>query len=537
MKQSTPRSKGWRGEFRPVRRIQTALAMAAALGVCVQAQAAGLDETVAGSRALGRAAGQVSANDFMATWLNPANLAAVPNNDLGFELRVPLFQGCFDRARDNSLDYQQQNPDAGITGSESFGKVCNSAPPGPTGHFGWAESFDEGWGYGIGFFTPAAIPGYKYGQPTIISSGISDNDIYAPTLNGVESPNRFLLLEREALAGYLMAGVGASPIPELRVGFSGGVGFATINNLVAASAVGGTFTDPEILSEISVADWIVPRFTASIVAAPGGDVELMASLTFQDDIRASGHLDLDANGYQGVPLRDCRVTTDRGEGPVGASGTRCRLEDIQLRVPLPTLEAFVGFRYAALRGERKRAMDPMVDEAWDIELNAYWSQTSHVDKYQLTFHDEEFAPGSPQVALSGTATAPGLPAPEGATINRQWNDTFGVRLGGDVNILPKTFSVRWGLSAESRAVPKNNMNIDIWPVGKLGLHVGATVAVDNFRLTVGYAHLFYESITVPVGQGGAKEIASQNPDKALGVNEGNFSASLDVISLGGSASF
>ena len=513
-----------------------ALVVLAAVSLCSQVSAAGLDETVSGSRTLGRGAGQVAVRDFMATWLNPANLAVIPGNDLGFELRVPFFQGCFDRAKDNSFEYQTPDPESGIFGTESFDKVCNSAPPGPTGHLGWAQSFDEGWGYGIGFFTPATIPGQKYGEPTIISSGITEGDLYTPTVNGVESPNRFLLLSREGLGGWLMAGLGASPIPELRLGFSAGVGFAQVTNLVAASATGGTFEDPELLSEVSAADWIIPRLTASFVVAPGS-VELMGSLTYQDDIRGEGYLDLDANGYNGVPLRDCRATIDRGDGPVGAPGTRCRLQGVQLHAPLPTLEAVVGVRYMSRRGERQRAADPMVDEAWDIELNAYWSQTSHVDEYTLEFHEEEFGPGSPQISISSAANAPGLPAPQGATVARGWHDTFGARLGGDINVVPRILSLRWGVTAESRAVPQNNMHLDIWPVGKLGLHVGATVAVDNYRFIFGYAHLFYESIVVPVGEGGVKEVVSQNADKALGVNEGRYDAALDVFSVGASASF
>ena len=101
---------------------------------------------------------------------------------------------------------------------ESFANVCNSATPIPTGNLGWAQSFDNGFGWGVGFFTPAAIPGFDWGKDTIVTMLPAKDEKYTPTLSGVEYPSRQMLLERKALAGWLVVGAGYQPFPKLRFG-------------------------------------------------------------------------------------------------------------------------------------------------------------------------------------------------------------------------------------------------------------------------------------------------------------------------------
>src|SRR6185436_11169148 len=136
-------------------------------------------------------------------WSNPANLAVLPGSDLGVELRLPLFGGCFDRAKDNSVDYRTNDPERGLMGSESFAKVCDHAAALPSGNLGWARSLGDRFGIGIGFFTPAAVPGHAYGDDVIVTQLPREGEQFAITADGTESPNRFLLLDRTAIGGFL----------------------------------------------------------------------------------------------------------------------------------------------------------------------------------------------------------------------------------------------------------------------------------------------------------------------------------------------
>ena len=485
------------------------------------ARAEGLETTVSGTIGLGRAANVARVNDFMATSLNPANLAAVPSNDLGGELRLPWLHACFDRVRDPGASYRTNDPVLGYAGSESFAPVCNEGALMPTGNLGWAQAFESGWGYGVGFFTPAAIANLKYGSDTIVTQAAQADEMLPTTANGVESPNRFLLLAREQLGGFLQAGVGVTLSPLLRLGASLGLGFAKIHNKSVASVQGGTFQDQEVLNDLHVSDWMIPRATVGLVATPLPALEVAAVLTYQGDVNASGYVDLTANGLKNAARTDCRGLDAAAPGPY------CRVDGASLKVPFPRLTATLGVRYSQLRAGRTRAFDPLKDERWDIELNASWSQTSHVDAYTLTLYR---GPPSARVAFSSSPDTMPLAVPGKIVIPYHWRDTFSVRAGGDYNLIAERLAVRAGLSYEHSATPTPYMNIDAWAVTRVGLHLGGTYALGKLKLSLAYAHIFLGSVSVPLEQGRVPEIVSINQQAAQSVNEGDYSGSLDVVS-------
>src|SRR5262249_20088355 len=152
-------------------------------------------------------------NDFMATWQNPANLAVIPGTDVGLELRVPFFVACFDRARDPNKLYNVPDQSTGFQGEESFAQVCNKARPMPRANLGIAKCYASVWGWGLGFLTPASTGSLKFVSDTIVTwPPYFSNEQNSITKKGSESGNRYLLLERQVLAGWLMAGLGVSPI-------------------------------------------------------------------------------------------------------------------------------------------------------------------------------------------------------------------------------------------------------------------------------------------------------------------------------------
>lgn len=513
-------------------RVSAPLFVCFAVSSAGVARAAGFEDTMSGTINLGRAANALHVQDFMATWQNPANLALIPRNELGGELRLPLLQACFDRARDNAVSYRTNDPAMGLAGTESFQNVCNAGAHVPTGNLGFAQGFDSGWGWGIGFFTPAVNPASKYGDPTIVTQYPLAGETLPLTTTGNESPNRFLLLERAVLGGFLQAGAGVQLAQTFRVGASVGLGFANIHNVNVASVQGGTFRDQEVLTDVKATDWLIPRAALSLVFAPVDSFEAMASVTYQSDVHATGDVVFNTNGIQGAPLTDCRAVAPARPGP------HCQSSDAEVTVPYPTLEAVLGMRYAKRRTPRVRALDSMRDEAWDVEVNGYWSQTSHVDADTLKLYDQApGAPGSTNLTFSSAPNATTLAIPATIAIPHHWRDTFGVRAGGDYNLVPGKFSVRLGVSYETRAVPVEYMNIDAWPVAKLGLHVGGTLAIDTLKLSIAYAHSFFQPVDVGVGAGRVPEIVSQNPNAAQAVNEGYYQAALDVISLQANLAF
>jgi hypothetical protein len=260
---------------------------------------------------------------------------------------------------------------------------------------------------------------------------------------------------------------------------------------------------------------------ASAVVSPLDSVDLMVAFTWNDDVEAKGHMDVTANGYAKAPRTDCRSASP---------GPHCRADDVTLNVPFQRYEVAIGGRYAQRRVPRERAIDPMRDELWDVELTAYWLQTSHVTDFVLDVHDGEG--DVPQVAIGSAPTALVTPLPQKVPIHHGWDDTFGVRVGGDYNVLRERLAVRAGFGYEKRALPKKNMNIDYWAVTRYNLSVGSTLQLGRWKLTVAYAHVFHEDVDLALGQGNLREIAVVNPGAANVVNEGKYGASLDVLSFG-----
>ena len=59
---------------------------------------------------------------------------------------------------------------------------------------------------------------------------------------------------------------------------------------------------------------------------------------------------------------------------------------------------------------------------------------------------------------------------------------------------------------------------------------GTSSRCTDLKLSIAYAHIFFGSVSVPVGEGKVLETVSANPMNAQAVNEGDYSASRNVIS-------
>jgi long-chain fatty acid transport protein len=127
--------------------------------------------------------------------------------------------------------------------------------------------------------------------------------------------------------------------------------------------------------------------------------------------------------------------------------------------------------------------------------------------------------------------------PINASLFHGWKDTYGVRLGGDWNVIQELLAIRAGVGFETRGVPAKNMNLDYWPVQKTTLSLGATVKLGRWKIHASYAHVFNETVDVKVGHGNVKEVASITPQLSQVINEGKYTSRIDVFSLQGNVQF
>ena len=129
--------------------------------------------------------------------------------------------------------------------------------------------------------------------------------------------------------------------------------------------------------------------------------------------------------------------------------------------------------------------------------------------------------------------------------------------------VPGKVAARLGFSFETRGVESQYAQLDFLPLMRYGLHAGATFRFGRFDLSIGYAHIFQEDIRVEnTSQGMATEASPDNPSarscitgdtdfctvegqrgvpqvaaslsggEPTIVNNGRFTSSFDVVSLG-----
>ena len=86
-------------------------------------------------------------------------------------------------------------------------------------------------------------------------------------------------------------------------------------------------------------------------------------------------------------------------------------------------------------------------------------------------------------------------------VSKHWRDTFAVKFGGDVNVIPGRWTVRAGGFYETAVADNAYANID-FPGGKMfGGSLGTSVMFDRWELALAYQLRFMGKITVSEDDG------------------------------------
>lgn len=188
--------------------------------------------------------------------------------------------------------------------------------------------------------------------------------------------------------------------------------------------------------------------------------------------------------------------------------------DVELPLTLP-MTARGGVRY--------------FQETFDVELDVFWENWSVIDGYD--------------VAMEGDIN--GVPVQDLA-IDKQWQDTVSVRLGGEYRALPEVLDLRAGAFVENGAAPDAYSHLDFPSFDRLGLGLGLTWhALANLSLSAGYMHIFQETREISEADGKQFQQRPAHPcpqectDPETGApvpgvvaNAGTFETGFDLISFG-----
>lgn len=449
-----------------------------------------------GSEQMGRGGAWVArASDPLATVYNPAGLAGQPSR-VTIQSNILFHETCFTRlqaAGDTSLD-----PLVGPDGR--YPRVCNDVAPFPNPQIGATFGVTDRLGIGVAVVAPAMAGDKRW--PEFIEH---DGQRRA-------APQRFMLTKQGGIILFPTVGVGYEVVDDLRLGLSFGWGIAKVKNAAATVALnsGGQTSDNDIRANLQVRDYFVPRVSAGGIWSVTPYLDVAGWYQLTDAIRARGDVGTatsyygaanargdDSNvGYGDTIFEDCGTGRAQDAGKCGAG------DNARMKLVLP-MEAKIGVRYHRPRraegadGSTERKVhrrDPLATDLFDIELDLTWANNSALEALEVRFPGD--ASGGGKLPVSGINSE----IPPNADQPRHYRDVFGVRLGGDVNVLPDRLALRAGAHFETSAERAQFQHIDFPASQRIGFALGATYRLrltkdpartDALEIMLGYGHTFF----------------------------------------------
>jgi len=508
-----------------------------------------------GSEQEGRGGAWVArASDPLATFYNPAGLAGQPTR-ITLQANISEQYTCFKRVQatgDTTSD--------GFNGA--YPRVCNEPNFFPDPQLAFTFRVNERLGLGIALMGPSAVGAATWPE-------------FAG--NGNPSPQRYMLISTNSVILTPTIGVGWEAVDGLRLGASFVFGTApsvdfvnaapAINGPASASGQTQNASNNDIRNELKAKELFFPGFILGAIWSPSNNLDVAAWYKWMSDVNATGDVTTAANyftnavytgnksqvTYGDTAEPECHTPPPQGPALCGSGNNG------KITVPIP-MEAKLGVRYHKPRSDvayDEHRREPMVEDVFDVEADFTWANNSAFDSIQLRFPGD--ANGNGVIPAN-----PGIPAstiPPNADVKHGFRDVFGVRMGGDYNVLPDKLAIRAGAFFETQAANSVYQNIDFDGADRFGVALGGTYRVKlgsekqhALDFMAGYGHVFFGTLSNnnPNGQGvpaltgiscSAGQISGPCPDGGQRyrtpwpINLGTITSSINVINVGVSYRF
>ncbi|MCC6809365.1 MAG: outer membrane protein transport protein [Deltaproteobacteria bacterium] len=456
------------------------------------AQAAGLFLTDRGVRPLSRGGAFVAgADDLSSIWYNPAGLmesgsqlmldAAYLNVDTSFTRKayIPVSS-------------------TGEPSTQTFDKVSGTAPFMPIPTLAVSHNFGlKTWNFALGMYVPYAALS-EYPETVVNANG---EEHAAPQRYSLLNPKGTVLgvlglyVAKSFLDGRLQIGLG----PKFLLG-------EYVSTLALSSCPNATCAEQD-------PDWdAVNRLTAGFIFTASGSLGAIFKITDQYRLGFSADLPFWVDTPAKIQVRLPRAPLFAG---ATVEGDQAR---VKFRLPLILR---LGFEMRPVQGLRLELA--VVFEGWAI-------------------HDKiEILRGKNGVNLNNVI---GLPSPYpigDLTVQRNFRDTFSVRLGGEYGGGGYTFNyrLRAGVNYDRAAIPRDYLSVLTLDVDKVTTSVGVSIGFYGITLDVLYAHVFGINTSVDPQQAKlyAMSPVRAEPIDQTAINGGDYTLQANVIGLGLSYKF
>ena len=487
-----------------------------------------------GAKSLGRAgANIVNPKDPTAMWLNPAALANVKGLKLKLNGTFVFMNAQFKRdcgpnnncgPKSFSRTYKSGSytvdGDARADADGEFVFEPNSNNLGgrfdERGHFGEFREFGDAANQALVQPIPALYAVFNFESMGIegLALGLGAFAPYAGDYRfDADEYTRYTLIDRDLLELFYQVTLAYRYKNWIALGASLQGVSAGVKQQVKLSADEFGNEDPkkDILVEIEAYKHFIPSANFGVWSNPIAGLEIGASAQLGRSVDGAGTVAILEKGESIQELIDEGAVVLNEDNP--SSRVRFQLPPfyrVGVKYDEPDLfgDGFLGF---------------------DVELDFVYEQWSAYDHIALN------ADG---VTFSFFGNEPeGLPP---VIQPKNYQDSWSVRLGGEVNLWQDLLALRTGAVYETSAIPNETLSVDLLNGEKLGVGLGLSTSYWGMTLDIGYAHMFVFDRTV-----GDESIVHTensapgtfNPERRTRVAMGQYRVGYDMLSASVTVAF
>jgi long-subunit fatty acid transport protein len=450
------------------------------------------------------------ASDPLAAFYNPAGLAGQPTR-LILQANMNSQRTCFSRIKaKNDLTSDGVNPGG------AYPQVCDSAGYSPDPQLAMTFRLTPRIGLGIAPLLGPSAGGGNVSYPEFSSYGGAVNQ---------PEPGRYLLTAQSIVLVTPTIAIGIEALDRLRIGASFQFGIATFSFTNASMGVnGGMYSPPssDLKANLAGHDYFIPGFTLGTIWSPTDFLDVAGWYKYSAPVDASGDVTVKYNYYASTAANTPAniETTDTSQADCGYTSPRTASDpcktgsnaSVHLNRPM---EAKLGLRYHLPRKDipyDEHLRDPIAQDVFDLEADVTWANDSAMDLLQIRFPGSTGeGTGNGVIPINGT---PGV-IPPNADVPLHYSDVVGIRLGGDVNVLPDQLALRGGGFFQTPSQTGGNTQYQglAFATGTMvGLALGGTYRIhfgagsNALELSAGYEHVFISEESYD-GSGGIPALA------------------------------
>jgi long-subunit fatty acid transport protein len=547
-----------------LRRLVTAACAGSALAsVAPAALASGpLEYPDNGTAAFSRGgAWLATGTDPIAAHYNPAAMAT-QGSGFSLDLLFAYQEVCYRRRGPGNTPagpLQQESPQA--AGLE-YATVCNNDTSQPR----ILPSLGMVWRatdqLALGF---AVVPPATYGTGPGEFPAVAEGRNAAGEKTRMPAPYRFLTVGNRSTIIHPTFSIGY----EIFKGFRVGAGFVWSMAVIDVESFGmrttttlakGDNADWDTRSRLRTKDLFVPGAVVAIHASPIDVLDVSVWARWIDAIDSSqGTLNLTSNYWnedlsgaapacvsKGPECTGLGVRDDYGDDPEDV------FKQFRYRATPPEVRAGIRFHLPRNEGGLKVApagpvtRDPLRDDLLDVELNGSYTFSSASDTITVRFLGTDDGKAFVRVNPEGRLP-PNADRPTG------YEDTVGVRLGGQYNLVASKFGIRAGTWYESKAADDRYLHVAPVPAARGGFGGGLVYRHGSLDISAGYQRHWSSGLNNKGNGGIRSNVGTWNdgPDFQVGtpvpngeafrsfhfINGGQVTQSANVFALGAAYRF